>query len=75
MGAGSTGSFGWPGAFGTWWQGDPEEDMIMIYLIQNSMELGPEAASQLATGQRMGARAALPIFQKLTYAALGKATL
>ena len=26
----------------------------MIYLIQNSMELGPEAASQLATGQRMG---------------------
>ncbi len=75
MGAGSTGSFGWPGAFGTWWQADPEEDMIMIYLIQNSMELGPEAASQLATGQRMGGRAALPIFQKLTYAALGKASL
>jgi hypothetical protein len=44
----------------------------MIYLIQNSMELGPEAASQLATGQRMGGRAALPFFQKLTYAALGK---
>jgi len=75
MGAGSKGSFGWPGAFGTWWQADPEEDMVMIYLIQNSMELGPEAASQLATGQRMGGRAALPIFQKLTYAALGKATL
>jgi CubicO group peptidase (beta-lactamase class C family) len=75
MGAGSEGSFGWPGAFGTWWQADPEEDMVMIYLIQNSMELGPEAASQLATGQRMGGRAALPIFQKLTYAALGKATL
>lgn len=72
MGAGSEGSFGWPGAFGTWWQADPEEDMVMIYLIQNSMELGPEAASQLATGQRMGGRAALPIFQKLTYAALGK---
>jgi CubicO group peptidase (beta-lactamase class C family) len=72
MGAGSAGAFGWPGAFGTWWQADPEEDLILIYLIQNSMELGPESASQVATGQRMGARAALPIFQKQTYAALGK---
>lgn len=72
MGAGSKGSVGWPGAFGTWWQADPVEDMVMIYLIQNSMPLGPEAASQLATGQRMGGRAALPVFQKLTYAALGK---
>jgi CubicO group peptidase (beta-lactamase class C family) len=72
MGAGSNGGFGWPGAFGTWWRGDPEEDMILIYLIQNSMPLGPEAAAQLATGQRMGARAALPMFQNLTYAALGK---
>lgn len=72
MGAGSEGAFGWPGAFGTWWQADPVEDMVLIYLIQNSMELGPEAASQLATGQRMGGRAALPTFQKLAYAALGK---
>jgi CubicO group peptidase (beta-lactamase class C family) len=72
MGAGTKGGFGWPGAFGTWWRGDPEEDMILIYLIQNSMPLGPEAAAQLATGQRMGARAALPTFQNLTYAALGK---
>ena len=72
MGAGSQGSFGWPGAFGTWWQADPAEDMVMIYLIQNSMPLEPEAVSQLATGQRMGGRAALPMFQKLTYAALGK---
>lgn len=72
MGAGSKGSFGWPGAFGTWWQADPAEDMVMIYLIQNSMPLEPEAAAQLATGQRMGGRAALPAFQKLTYAALGK---
>lgn len=73
MGASSEGSFGWPGAFGTWWQADPQEDMVMLYLIQNSMPLEPEAAAQLATGQRMGGRAALPVFQKLTYAALGKA--
>jgi CubicO group peptidase (beta-lactamase class C family) len=72
MGAGSEGSFGWPGAFGTWWQADPVEDMVMVYLIQNSMPLGPEAAAQLATGQRMGARLALPTWQKAVYAALGK---
>lgn len=72
MGAGSKGAFGWPGAFGTWWQADPAEEMVLIYLIQNSMPLGPEAAAQLATGQRMGGRAALPVFQKLVYGALGK---
>ncbi|MFC3079737.1 serine hydrolase domain-containing protein [Phenylobacterium terrae] len=70
MGAGSKGAFGWPGAFGTWWQADPAQDLVLIYLIQNAMDLGPEAASQLATGQRMGARAALPVFQKLVYGAL-----
>jgi len=72
MGAGTNGAFSWPGAFGTWWRADPAENMIMIYMIQNSMELGPEAASQLATGQRMAAMAALPTFQNLTYAALGR---
>ena len=72
MGAGSQGAFGWPGAFGTWWQADPAEEMVLIYLIQNAMPLGPEAAAQLATGQRMGGRVALPVFQKQAYAALGK---
>jgi len=45
----------------------------MIYLIQNSMPLEPGAIAQLAAGQRMGARMALPIFQRMTYGALGKA--
>ena len=26
MGAGAKGAFGWPGAFGTWWQADPAKD-------------------------------------------------
>jgi CubicO group peptidase (beta-lactamase class C family) len=72
MGAGSEGSFGWPGAFGTWWQADPVEDMIAIYLIQNSMPLGPEAVANMGQAQRLGARLALPIWQKQVYAALGK---
>jgi CubicO group peptidase (beta-lactamase class C family) len=70
LGMGGVGSFGWPGAFGTWWQADPANDMITIYLIQNSMPLEPGAIANLAAGQRMGARLALPTFQKLTYDAL-----
>ncbi|MFO1013339.1 MAG: serine hydrolase domain-containing protein [Caulobacteraceae bacterium] len=71
MGAGNKGAVGWPGAFGTWWQADPSEELILIYLIQNSMPLSADSAAQLATGQRLGGRMALPLFQKGVYAALG----
>jgi CubicO group peptidase (beta-lactamase class C family) len=36
FGYSSAGSFGWPGAFGTWWQVDPKEDMIQIFMVQMS---------------------------------------
>ena len=72
LGMGGIGSFGWPGAFGTWWQADPQNDLIMIYLIQNSMPLEPGALANLAAGQRMGGRLALPMFQRLTYDALAR---
>ncbi len=72
LGMGGIGSFGWPGAFGTWWQADPANDLIMIYLIQNSMPLEPGAIANLAAGQRMGGRLALPTFQRLTYDALSR---
>ncbi|HEY1632900.1 MAG TPA: serine hydrolase domain-containing protein [Rhizomicrobium sp.] len=70
MGAASKGSFGWPGAFGTWWQADPEQDMILIFLIQNYTPLTPDMAGQAVTGARMGARIACPMFQKIVYGAL-----
>ena len=70
MSAGSEGAFGWPGAFGTWWQADPAKDLILIYLIQNSMELGPEAVANMGQNQRLGARLALPVWQRAVYAAL-----
>ncbi len=70
FGMGGVGSFGWPGAFGTWWQADPVNDLIMIYLIQNSMPLEPGAIANLAAGQRMGGRVALPMFQRAVYDAL-----
>jgi CubicO group peptidase (beta-lactamase class C family) len=69
MGPGSKGTFSWPGAFGVWWQADPGEDMILIYLIQNSTPLSPDA-SQIATGQRMGARMAMPMWQYAVYGAI-----
>jgi len=70
MGAGGEGSFGWPGAFGTWWQADPVNEMILIYLIQDSMPLGPEAVTAMQ-GQRPTGRIGCPMFQKMVYAALG----
>jgi CubicO group peptidase (beta-lactamase class C family) len=33
LGIASVGSFGWPGVFGTWWQADPEEEMILIFMV------------------------------------------
>ena len=72
MGAGSAGSFGWPGAFGTWWQADPAENLIILYMVQNSMDIAPEAVSRPPSGLRMGAQMALPMVQKTIYAALGK---
>ena len=70
MGAGGEGSFGWPGAFGTWWQADPKNNLILIYLIQDSMPLGPEAVTAMQ-GQRPTGRIGCPMFQKIVYAALG----
>ena len=70
MGAGGQGAFGWPGAFGTWWQADPANDLILIFLIQDSMPLGPEAVTAMQ-GQRPTGRIGGPIFQKMAYAALG----
>jgi CubicO group peptidase (beta-lactamase class C family) len=36
---GAIGTVGWPGAFGGWWQADPVEQSIMIFLAHNALEL------------------------------------
>jgi CubicO group peptidase (beta-lactamase class C family) len=33
LGIASVGSFGWPGVFGTWWQADPAQEMILIFMV------------------------------------------
>lgn len=34
MGTGRQGAFGWPGLFGGWWQADPAEQTVMLWLQQ-----------------------------------------
>lgn len=67
---GGAGAFGWPGAYGTWWQADPANDAILIYLIQDAMTLTSEAVT--AAPRRLAGRMMLPAFQKLTYQALAR---
>lgn len=33
LGMASVDSFAWPGVFGTWWQADPKEDLILIFMV------------------------------------------
>ncbi len=33
LGMASVGAFAWPGVFGTWWQADPAEDLILIFMV------------------------------------------
>jgi CubicO group peptidase (beta-lactamase class C family) len=40
MGAGTSGAFGWPGLFGGWWQADPAQQSVMVWLQQT---LPPQA--------------------------------
>lgn len=33
LGMASVDSFAWPGIFGTWWQADPKEDLVLIFMV------------------------------------------
>jgi len=52
-GRGGVGTVGWPGAYGGWWQADPDDDSVLIFLCHAMA--GPE---QLAEGVGLGAWAA-----------------
>ncbi|BBY31961.1 hypothetical protein BST33_08345 [Mycolicibacter minnesotensis] len=72
FGPGGTGAFGWPGAYGTWWQADPSADLILIYLVQNAPALSTEMAAAVAGNTAIAKlRVAQPKFVRRTYAALG----
>jgi CubicO group peptidase (beta-lactamase class C family) len=54
---GRAGTFGWPGAFGGWWQADPQEELILIWLQECTPAPPQPGATQMprmpgAQGQR-----------------------
>lgn len=67
---GAAGAITWPGVFGTWWQADPVNDLIMIYLIQHRVPVSANSGSTIATGRGAAGRRALPVYQDGIYGAL-----
>jgi CubicO group peptidase (beta-lactamase class C family) len=61
-GAAEAGAFGWPGAFGGWWQADPAADTILIWL--QACLPPPPSGGQLP---RLPGAAALIEFQRAAY--------
>lgn len=55
---GGKGSVGWPGAYGGWWQADPTDGSVMIFLAHNMVEL-----AQLTRGIGLGVWGAIRDFQ------------
>jgi CubicO group peptidase (beta-lactamase class C family) len=60
---GAVGTVGWPGAYGGWWQADPAERSVMVFLAHNMVEL-----SQLARGIGIGVWGAITDFHGLASA-------
>ena len=57
---GGIGSVGWPGAWGGWWQADPNDNSVLIFLAHNMVEI-----SQFAQGVGFGVFDAIMRFQSL----------
>jgi CubicO group peptidase (beta-lactamase class C family) len=57
---GGAGSVGWPGAYGGWWQADPNDGSVLIFLAHNMVQL-----DQLAKGVGLGVWSAIGQFQAL----------
>jgi CubicO group peptidase (beta-lactamase class C family) len=57
---GSLGTIGWPGAYGGWWQADPIERSVLIFLSHNMVEL-----DQMARGIGLEVWAAVASFHQI----------
>jgi CubicO group peptidase (beta-lactamase class C family) len=58
MRRGSVGTVSWPGAYGGWWQADPKQKCVFIFLAHNMVDL-----TQMAKGIGLGVWAAIEQFQ------------
>jgi CubicO group peptidase (beta-lactamase class C family) len=61
---GGVGAVGWPGGFGGWWQADPSDNAVLIFLAHNMVE-----RDQFAKGIGFGVYGAIMQFQALASAA------
>ena len=57
---GGIGTIGWPGAYGGWWQADPTDRSVLIFLAHNMLEL-----QQMARGIGLGVWEAIAQFHAL----------
>lgn len=57
---GGVGTVGWPGAFGAWWQADPNDGSVLVFLSHNMVEL-----SQMVEGIGLGVWSAISEFHEL----------
>lgn len=60
---GGIGTIGWPGAYGGWWQADPNDSSALIFLAHNMLEL-----QQMARGIGLGVWSAIADFHGLATA-------
>ena len=60
---GGVGTVGWPGAYGGWWQADPTDRSVLIFLSHNMLEL-----HQMARGIGLGVWSAIASFHQIATA-------
>jgi CubicO group peptidase (beta-lactamase class C family) len=65
MRRGNVGTVSWPGAFGGWWQADPKDGSVLIFLAHNMADL-----AQMAKGIGIGVWEAIDTFQLLASVAV-----
>jgi len=60
MRRGGLGTVSWPGAYGGWWQADPKDGSVLIFLAHNMVDL-----AQMTKGIGLGVWGAIDTFQTL----------
>lgn len=57
---GGIGTIGWPGAYGGWWQADPNDRSVLVFLSHNMVEV-----AQMAEGIGLGVWSAIADFHAI----------
>jgi CubicO group peptidase (beta-lactamase class C family) len=55
--SGGVGTVGWPGAYGGWWQADPTDGSVLVFLAHNALDF-----DKAARGLGLGVYAAIAEF-------------